>query len=63
MNSFIEIVNSIGCSVLINVSKIEYIYDSQEDPRYNVIIFMSDGSNIKSTESFKGIKHKISMQG
>ena len=59
MNNFLEIKNVHGTTVLINISKIEYIYESNEDPRYSALIFMSDGSNIKVTESIEFIKERL----
>ena len=62
MNNFLEIENSTGSNVLINIDKVQYICNSDEDPRYNCIIFMSDGSNIKTKETFKQIKAKIKCE-
>ena len=67
MRNFLEIKDLYGLHVLINIDKVLYICDdsnkySDEDLIYNAIIFMEDGSNIKTEQTFKQIKAKIKCE-
>lgn len=66
MINFLEIKDLYGLNVLINIDKVLYVCDSNEDSDddiiYNAIIFMADGSNIKTEQTFKQIKAKIKCE-
>jgi len=66
MRNFLEIKDLYGLNVLINIDKVLYVCDSNEDSDediiYNAIIFMEDGSNIKTEQTFKQIKARIKCE-